>query len=220
MESIDGPSSLDEIIEAVRQFQARSPRLPSERELADALQVKRHQLRKALDALRKAGDLEPARPKRTAQPRLGEDLVRMTNPLEVMELRLLMEPGLARLASLRASALEIQHILDAATTPDYAESGEVDLAFHLAIVAAARNHLAGEFYKMLRQVGVDARVRVARATPPTCPSRIQQRDSEHRRIADAIAARDPEAAESAMRAHLLAVQRQIIERSNAGAFAA
>src|SRR5690606_8132644 len=113
--------------------------------------------RKALDVLRQAGDLKPARVKRvpTVLPRYGEELARVTNPLEVVELRLLMEPGLARLASLRGSALEIARIMDAATTPENASSGEADLIFHLSIVAAARNHLAGEFYKMLRQVGVD-----------------------------------------------------------------
>ena len=46
------------------------------------------------------------------------------------------------------------------------------------------------------------------------PKRVQQRDAEHRAIAQAIVARDPEAAERAMRLHLAAVQRIIIERLN------
>ncbi len=215
-------SDLDGIIAAVRQVQASEGRLPSERDLAEQLNVKRHQLRKALDVLRHAGDLKPARAKRapTVLPRYGEELARVTNPFEVVELRLLMEPGLARLASLRGSALEIARIMDAATTPENASSGEADLTFHLAIVAAARNHLAGEFYKMLRQVGVDARMKIARTASPTCPKRIAHRDGEHRLIAEAISQRDPEAAEAAMRAHLLSVQKQITERSNSGAFAA
>ena len=62
--------------------------------------------------------------------------------------------------------------------------------------------------------------KVARTASPTCPKRIAQRDGEHRLIAEAISQRDPEAAEAAMRAHLLSVQKQIVERSNAGAFAA
>ena len=216
------PSGLDDIIAAVRELQQGGGKLPSERDLAEHLSVKRHQLRKALEVLRHSGDLKPARARRapTALPRYGEELVRVTNPIEVLELRLLMEPGLARLASLRASSFETARIIDAATTPENASSGEVDFAFHLAIVAAARNHLAAEFYKMLRQVGVDARMKIARTAAPTCPKRIAQRDGEHRLIAEAISQRDPEAAEAAMRAHLLSVQRQITERSNAGAFAA
>lgn len=215
-------SHVDDIIAAIRQFQKSGGVLPSERDLAEQLNVKRHQLRKALVEMRRAGDLKPARARRapTAWPRYGEELVRVTNPIEVLELRLLIEPGLARLASLRASSFETARILDAATTPDNAQSGEVDFAFHLAIAAAARNHLAAEIYRMLRQVGVDARVKVARTASPTCPKRIAQRDAEHRLVAEAISQRDPEAAEASMRAHLLSVQKQIIERSNAGAFAA
>ena len=215
-------SDLDGIIAAVRRVQASDGQLPSERDLAEQLNVKRHQLRKALDVLRHSGDLKPARAKRAATvlPRYGEELARVTNPFEVVELRLLMEPGLARLASLRGSALEIARIMDAATTPENASSGEADLTFHLSIVSAARNHLAGEFYKMLRQVGVDARMKIARTASPTCPKRIAHRDGEHRLIAEAISQRDPEAAEAAMRAHLLSVQKQITERSNSGAFAA
>ena len=96
----------------------------------------------------------------------------------------------------------------------------MDFAFHLAVVGAARNHLAGELYRMLRQLGVDARVRIAGTGAPTCPKRIAQRDAEHRAVAEAIARRDPQAAEAAMRAHLLAVQKQVNERTNAATFAA
>lgn len=221
-ESQTALSDVDEIIAAVRRIRQEGGKLPSERDLAEQLNVKRHQLRKALDMLRRSGDVEPARAKRTATalPRYGEELVRLTNPLEVLELRLIIEPSLARLASLRASPFEIARISEAATTQDHARSGEIDLSFHLAIANAARNYLAGEFYKMLRQVGVDARVQVAHTEPATCPKRIGQRDSEHRQIADAIARRDPEAAEAAMRSHLLAVQKRIMERSNAGTVAA
>ena len=44
--------------------------------------------------------------------------------------------------------------------------------------------------------------------------RIQQRDQEHRAIAEAIAARSPDAAEQAMRQHLRRVQREIADRLN------
>lgn len=216
------PFGVDHIVAAVRDLHKEAGKLPPERQLAELLNVKRHQLRKALESLRLSGDLEPVRPRRSnsEQPRYDEELVRMTNPLEILELRLLIEPGLARLASVRASAFEIARISDAATTPDPASSGAVDFAFHIAVVGAARNHLAGELYKMLRQLGVDARVRIAGTGAPTCPKRIAQRDAEHRLIAEAITRRDPEAAEAAMRAHLFAVQKQIMERTSAGAFAA
>lgn len=214
--------SVDDIVTAVRDIQRPGAKLPSERDLAEQLNVKRHQLRKALDVMRRSGDIKTVRTRRapTAQPRYSEELVRLTNPLEVIELRLMMEPGLARLASLRASPLEIARIVDAATTPENAAYGEADFVFHLSVASAARNHLAGEFYRMLRQVGVDARVRISDMSAPTCPKRIARRDAEHRAIADAISRREPDAAERAMRTHLQSVLQQINERSNAGAFAA
>lgn len=203
-----GPATVLNIIAAIQQLQENGGGLPSERELASRLKVKRHQLRKALDRMRQSGDLKPARTRRatTTQPRYGEELVRLTNPLEVIELRLMLEPSFARLASLRASALEIAQISQWATTQADAKPEEADLNFHLAIATAARNHLARELFVMLRRVGVDARMRVARGAPSTCPNRIAERD--------------PEGAEEAMRTHLLLVQRRIMERSNSGLAAA
>lgn len=218
-----GSADIAGIIAAIKEVQKRGEPIPAERELAERLSVKRHQLRKALEVLRQSGDLKPVRARRSAssaQPRYSEELAGHTNPLEVVELRLVMEPSFARLASLRASALEIAQILEAATTLEQSRSGETDLAFHMAIATAARNHLGQEFYRMLRQVGHDARIRVSSITAPVQPISIPQRDSEHRLIADAIARRDPEAAEAAMRAHLLSVQRRIMERTNPGLVAA
>ena len=216
-----GPNDISGIIAAIRQLREAGGELPSERDMAVQLNVKRYQLRKALEQLRKSGDIAPSRRTATgSRPRHNEDLVRVTNPIEVIELRLILEPSFARLASLRASSLDIAQISQWATTKSGDDPDAVDLSFHLSIAAAARNQLARELFVMLRQIGVDARMKVARITTSTCPKRIAQRDQEHRKIAEAIAARDPEAAEVAMREHLLLVQRRIIERSNAGLAAA
>ncbi|MDQ0317420.1 FadR/GntR family transcriptional regulator [Amorphus orientalis] len=202
---------LSGIVERLREMHARGERLPSERELARLFDVKRHQIRKALEAMRQAGDLAPSPPKRSARtgPHISEELVSLTNPLEVIELRILIEPGLARFASMRASPAEIARILEASQTAPDAAYGQADLDFHLAIAVASRNHLARELYRVLRQVGVDSRVKIPTADTPPCPKRTAERDAEHRRIAEAIADRDPNAAEQAMRDHLRAVLRQI-----------
>ena len=217
--TMDRPKEFDEIVGALRALHQSGEKMPSERVLAEKLSVKRHQLRKALAQLREAGDVPVPQPRkspaRSTLSNLREELVRITNPLEVLELRFILEPGFARLASLRATALDIRNIQLAAKTPDGASSGEVDLSFHMAIASASRNMLAQEFYRMLRQVGVDARVQLARQAPVTCPKRIGQRDEEHRLIADAISRRDPDGAEAAMRAHLESVRQRINERTNA-----
>lgn len=203
------------LVEAVRGLVAETGSIPSERAAAEQLNVKRHRLRRALDALRASGEIEPARAGRrgSADARRGDALVRSTNPLEIIELRMVLEPALARLAALRASPFEISRIQRAATTPAGANPGAADLAFHKAVAAGSRNSLAAEFYALLRHVATDARLRLGDNDANTrCPNRIRGRDAEHGAIGEAIAARDPAGAERAMRAHLGAVQRQILNR--------
>ena len=182
--------------------------LPAERALADQYGVKRHRVRQALALLREQGDLDSSRRSGGAN---GESLIRSTNPLEVIEVRLALEPALARLAAVRATPLEIARIMRAATTPSDMQRSTADLVFHRLVAAASGNGLAADLYALLRKVGSDARVRVQTSAPP-CPNRLAQRDQEHHGVAEAIAARDPEGAEAAMRAHLNAVHRIILNR--------
>lgn len=203
------------LVAALRDRLATGESLPAERVLAEQLDVKRHRLRSALIALRANGEIAPTRPGRHRHAATGEDLLRSTNPIEVVELRLVLEPALARLAALRASPAEVARISRCATTAAGTEGGEADLAFHIAVATGARNGLAGGLYAQIRRIGTDARMRFAGAGR-ACPKRIPQRDAEHRAVADAIAARDTDAAEAAMRAHILAVQRRVLEQLSPG----
>jgi DNA-binding FadR family transcriptional regulator len=199
---------IDAIVSRLRERLAAGKPLPAERAIAEEFAVKRHRVRQALALLREQGDLDS--PRRTGAAG-GESLIRSTNPLEVIELRLALEPALARLAAVRATPLEIARIMRAATTPPDMHRGTADLAFHKLVAAASGNGLAADLYALLRKVGSDSRVRV-QSTLPACPNRLAQRDQEHRAVAEAIAARDPECAEAAMRTHLNAVHRVILNR--------
>jgi DNA-binding FadR family transcriptional regulator len=201
-------TDLDSLVEQLRHRLAAGEPLPAERAIAEHYAVKRHKVRQALALLRERGDLEQTRRMNAAG---GESLIRATNPLEVIELRLALEPALARLAAVRATPLEIARIVRAATTPPDMQRSTADLAFHKLVAAASGNALAADLYSLLRKVGSDARVRVQSAAP-SCPNRLAQRDQEHRAVAEAIAARDPERAEAAMRAHLNTVHRLILNR--------
>jgi GntR family transcriptional regulator, transcriptional repressor for pyruvate dehydrogenase complex len=192
----------------LRERLAGGEALPAERALAEQYAVKRHRVRQALALLREQGDIEPARRAGAAD---GESLIRSTNPLEVIEVRLALEPALARLAAVRATPLEIARIMRAATTSSDMQRSTADLVFHKLVAAASGNGLAADLYALLRKVGSDARVRV-QSSAPACPNRLAQRDQEHHGVAEAIAARDPEGAEAAMRTHLNAVHRIILNR--------
>ena len=188
--------------------------LPPERELVEQLGVPRSRLRRVLAEMREAGHLPPAQVGRrtTREGSMQTDaLARLANPTDVIELRLILEPQFARLAAVRASALEIARITKAATSGPDEDYGTPDLTFHLEIASASRNALGREFYNILRQVGADARVRLP-ARRPMCSKRREARDAEHMRIARAIAERDPERAEDCMRAHLASVQAVVMER--------
>jgi DNA-binding FadR family transcriptional regulator len=186
--------------------------LPPERTMAKQLNVKRHQLRGALEVLRANGEIGPPASRRGGSSlRREESLIRSTNPIEVIEMRLAIEPSLARLAALRATPLEIARISRAATTSGDVDTGAADLIFHKTIAASTRNNLAAALYTLLRQIGTDVRLRLGN-NGGVNPQRPAQRDAEHRAVAEAIAARDPDAAECAMRIHLGAVQRRIVDR--------
>ena len=196
------------LVRKLRERLAAGKALPAERAMADEYAVKRHRVRQALACLREQGDLDSTR---RISATGGELLIRSTNPLEVIELRLVLEPSLARLAAVRATPLEIARIMRAATTPPDMQRSTADLAFHKLVAAASGNGLAAELYALLRKVGSDSRVRV-QSTLPACPNRLAQRDQEHHAVAEAIAARDPEGADAAMRTHLNAVHRVILNR--------
>lgn len=188
--------------------------LPPERELVDELGLTRSRLRRILAEMREESLIPPARVgrrnSRESSPQV-QNLVRLANPTDVIDLRLIIEPQLARLAALKASSLEAARIVRAASSQKDESYGGADLAFHLEIASATRNTLARELYRMLRQVGTDVRVRLPERVPP-CPDRRRKRDEEHQRIARAIAERDPDKAEEYMRMHLLAVRAVIFDR--------
>jgi len=192
--------------------------LPSERSLVDDLGVPRSRLRRVLAELRSSGQLPPANMGRRAispnLPRI-DGLVRVATPTDVIELRLILEPRFARLAAIRASALEIARIVRAAQSRPADGYGAADLAFHREVARSARNPLAHDLYDLLRHVGTDSRVRMPHARTP-CPKRRIARDAEHAEIARAIADRDADRAESAMRLHLATVQQMIHERLTPG----
>lgn len=198
------------LLSQLRDRVSRGGALPSERDLAAELGVTRHQLRRALAELRERGELGVSQSPRGSAA-VPNRWSRRTNPIEVAELRAVLEPALARMAAVRATPIDVRRIQRASITLAEQQSASADLDFHTAIAAATGNRLAADLYALLRQVGRDARLHLSpvRERPA---DRLRQRDAEHQRVAQAIALRDPEAAAQAMQAHMQMVQRQVVER--------
>lgn len=136
---------------------------------------------------------------------LDPDLVRWQSAVEfsetmmrsLRELRILIEPGAARLAAQRANADDrerLQRALDdyAAAADDPARAADADVAFHELVLHATKNEL---LVRLRNVLGVALSVRDRQVVPRVVDDPIPS----HREVLDAIVAGDPEAAERAMR---------------------
>ena len=195
-------------------------RLPPERELAEKFLVSRTSVREALRALESLGLVEirpgegtfirEASVERLIEP-LALVMVSQRRALsELFEARRLLEPAIAGLAASRATPDELhemERILDeqareiAAGRTGLAQDAE----FHAAIGRAAHNEAITRIAHAIMDV-----LRQSREESLNTPGRPDRSHADHRRILDAVARRQPEAAEAAMRAHLVAVEALVL----------
>jgi GntR family transcriptional regulator, transcriptional repressor for pyruvate dehydrogenase complex len=197
-------------------------RLPSELELAQALDVSHVTIRGALRELAADGLLEIRRGRRggayiTGVPPLGDgsvqidELQRSVDSLpHAVELRRLLEPAASRAAAERASAAERNRIRRAHELVAECEESDdsafmaADTAFHLEIARASGNPLVCEaIEKVLVHLAP-----ALQALPES--GRWHNRSTiEHRAIVEPIIARDGDAAQVAMSTHIAATERAI-----------
>lgn len=121
------------------------------------------------------------------------------------EMRLAFEPAAARLAALHATEAEILNLYNIAARIDNPRHSresvaQEDLNFHLAVAAMSRNPFMRSITSLIEAaLAVSFQI----SSPALSPEGISLCASQHLRIASAIAARDPEAAASTMRAVIL-----------------
>jgi DNA-binding FadR family transcriptional regulator len=194
-------------------------RLPPERQLTVLLGVSRRALREALGEMELQGlvwrgvgqgtFLGPKPP----QPARAETRARASTPLAIMEARLTLEPALASLAAIKATAADLEAVARAAgrgaETRDQNSWGRWDGAFHGAIARACHNPLLLGAFEAVEASRARTDWGRLRAAITTTPMR-QASALEHQAIAAAITTRDPSAAQRAMRAHLQSVHLAIL----------
>ncbi|MFN4098474.1 MAG: FadR/GntR family transcriptional regulator [Pararhodobacter sp.] len=190
-------------------------RLMPERELAETLRVSRRLLRQALAALEAEGIIwrrqghgtfvSALHPPRTDH---FTDVAAITSPAELTEVRLELEPILARFCALRATSAQLRRLQEAASHVAAADQtyafASADAAFHRAVAQGANNALFLAMFESLISVLHQAGWRAVRQDGFD-HSRQAEVSAQHAEILRAINSRDPAASEAAMRRHLTSV---------------
>jgi GntR family transcriptional repressor for pyruvate dehydrogenase complex len=188
-----------------------SGRLPGERALAAHLHVSRATVREALRALEALGSIEKRKGSGTyvASRQLHESRF---SPEMVLEARLALEPFLASLAAVRATAQEVEELfamVHRAEEPG-ASFEEQDGQLHLEIARAARNDILTEFATVLHGARTNQLWGSLKQRVFARPGRVEEYQSQHRAILRAIHRRDAPAAMEEMRRHLETVRRDML----------
>ena len=211
-------------------------RLPPERDLEKQFGVSRNTLRKSLKLLQDKGSiirhvgrgsfvaeprqslspqaLSPALP--VPEPVSADSLVRRihgASPAEIMEVRLVVEPAAIELAALRANAGDVRRIRECLAqseqAADIAEFEHWDGQLHVAIVSASKNSLLMDLYSTMNETRNQPEWLRLKHRSLT-PERRRVYQEQHRRIVDALADRDANAARTELREHLLLVRSNLL----------
>ena len=196
-------------------------KLPPERELAKQLNVGRTTVREALKMLTLSGLLEARRGDGTyvntefisalAKQIEWPVLLNVQELDMVVEVREALEIKVARLAAERATPEEIERIavfreLDQINGRDVKRETELDMAFHNAITEAAHNVLLSSLMYSLREI-LWKYIHLSNQMTESIATTI----AEHQAVYSAIASRNPDDAEKAMRQHLSISREEILK---------
>jgi len=198
-------------------------RLPSEVLLADEFAVSRPVVRQALARLQDEQIIQTRRGAGSFVARSDEPEPSPFTPIACLadidrcfEFRASLEGAAARLAArnagpaARAAIGRAHDHLDAVLLTG-ALGKEADLAFHLAIAEASGNRYFAELLQALQPHLEICMRMVPRLMRARSPARIEVVRAEHRRILDAIASGQEEAAFAAMAGHIAAARHRIFE---------
>jgi DNA-binding GntR family transcriptional regulator len=182
-------------------------------ELADALGISRGSVREALRRLAGDGlvDFEVNRGFFVAD-------VGLERVLERLEARLLLEPGIARLAAERRGDEDLSKLrrwVEAERSARTAAAAhDASRGFHSALAGATRNEALVRIFDSLWIADVGRRLLASRRAQPTW----QEADvAEHEELLEAIEAGDGDRAESLMRAHVESAWRHWSRRPSSAA---
>ena len=185
-------------------------KLPPERALAETFGSSRNTVREALRLLEEDG---------MVARRIGsgtyvtfrndsdrDEAAEATSPLELIDVRAGIEPQMVRLAVQNAGNRDIDRLEVALlrlerSTEDYRRFSRADEAFHLCLAECTRNPMMVWLYRQVNEVRGNALWYGVRGKILTV-ARMEEYNTEHRALYEAIRTRDMERALSIIGVHL------------------
>jgi GntR family transcriptional regulator, transcriptional repressor for pyruvate dehydrogenase complex len=196
-------------------------RIATELELSEQYGVSRPVVREALARLKSENLIDSKRGSGSFVTKPSGGIVRGFRPVGTVadlihgfEFRLSVEGDTARFAAVRrndAQLAEIQAAASLLSDESIDEKfGDADFRFHLAIAEATGNSMYVSTMTMLRDQILFGMRLTGGMAPPRPDVRVRIVRDEHRRIVDAIAAKDPDAAHAAISDHLKLARTRLL----------
>jgi DNA-binding FadR family transcriptional regulator len=185
---------------------AAGQRLPPERRLATHYNASRATIREALRQLTDQQLVERRIGSGTfvtyRQAVEEHEIAEETSPLQLIEVRMAIEPQIARLAVLHASNRDLERLTAAMAAltqchDDPDGYSEADEQFHLALAACTGNPLMIWLYRQINEVRLHAQWAAMRGKVLTAEN-MRLYDRQHGAVVEAVRRRDADAAAAAM----------------------
>lgn len=194
----------EQLLSMIHRRELQSGEAIRERQLAEHFGISRTPLREALRRLEGERWL-----KRDLNGRLVVGSMSVRDAIEVLDVRMVLEPQCVRLATSRMQQAQIDRLRQRLVSLrkrghiTQEADGKLDDDLHNTIAMAGGNAMMAAIIANLRlRTRMFSIVRLPQRAIPVC--------DEHLRIIDAIDARDPEAAAKAMHAHIGGVKDAVV----------
>ncbi len=197
---------------------ADGERLPAERDLAQHFEASRSTVREALRRLeeshlvtRRIGSGTFVNHRPAIDP---SDIAEMTSPIELIEVRLAIEPQMARLVVVNATARDLERMGEAllrveGSGGDREYFSRADEQFHLTLAECTRNPLMVWLYRQINDVRSHAQWDGMKDKILT-ETRIAAYNRQHRELYDALCNRDVDASVRIINEHLEKARRDLL----------
>jgi DNA-binding FadR family transcriptional regulator len=192
-------------------------RLPAERDLAGRFGASRSTVREALRQLEEVGLVTRRVGSGTFVSFRGRpvdsSIAELTSPLELIEVRLAVEPHMAFLAVIHASARDLERLTEALAQVEACKDRDsftrADAHFHQTLAECTRNPLMVWLYEHINDVRGHAQWSAMKDLILT-PERIRDYNRQHRALVEAIVSRDRDSARQIVTEHLDAARLDLV----------